>query len=250
MGKKIYFLSDFHLGAPNQTESFKREKILVDFLKSIINDCEELYLVGDLFDFWFEYKHVIPKHFTRFLGILAAFADSGIPIHIFTGNHDLWMKDYLTQELNAKIYHHPIKISYSGKQFYIGHGDGLGPGDAGYKFIKKIFTNPACKWLFRWIHPDLGIGLADWLSKSSRAKTGKKDAIFLGNDKEWLVQYCNEFIKSEQVDFFIFGHRHLPLDIPLNNAKSRYINLGDWIYYFSYATFDGQALQLKYLNKP
>ena len=242
-GKKVYFLSDFHLGAPNDTESRKREDRLVRFLQDARKDAGIIFIVGDIFDFWFEYKTVVPKGFVRILGTLAQLADEGIQLHIFTGNHDLWMQDYLSKELNAKLYFEPQAFTIQNKQFLIGHGDGLGPGDKGYKRLKKIFTNPICQWLFRWLHPDAGIQLANYFSRKSRAKTGNADEIFLGEDKEWLILYAKEQAKTMAVDYFIFGHRHYAIDLRLND-KSRYINLGDWIRLNTYAVFDGTDLQL------
>ena len=242
-GKKVYFLSDFHLGAPNDTESRKREDRLVRFLQNARKDAGIIFIVGDIFDFWFEYKTVVPKGFVRILGTLAQIADEGIQLHIFTGNHDLWMQDYLSKELNAKLYFEPQTFTIQNKQFLIGHGDGLGPGDEGYKRLKKIFTNPICQWLFRWLHPDAGIQLANYFSRKSRAKTGNADELFLGEDKEWLILYTKEKAKTMAVDYFIFGHRHFAIDLKIND-KSRYINLGDWIRLNTYAVFDGTDLQL------
>jgi UDP-2,3-diacylglucosamine hydrolase len=242
-GKKVYFLSDFHLGAPNDTESRKREDRLVRFLQDARKDAGIIFIVGDIFDFWFEYKTVVPKGFVRILGTLAQLADEGIQLHIFTGNHDLWMQDYLSKELNAKLYFEPQAFTIQNKQFLIGHGDGLGPGDKGYKRLKKIFTNPICQWLFRWLHPDAGIQLANYFSRKSRAKTGNADEIFLGEDKEWLILYTKEKAKTMSVDYFIFGHRHYAIDLKIND-KSRYINLGDWIRLNTYVVFDGTDLQL------
>ena len=241
--KKVYFLSDFHLGAPNAVESRKREDRLVRFLQDARKDAGVIFIVGDIFDFWFEYKTVVPKGFVRILGTLAQMADEGIQLHIFTGNHDLWMQDYLSKELNAKLYFEPQQFTIQNKQFLIGHGDGLGPGDEGYKRLKKIFTNPICQWLFRWLHPDAGIQLANYFSRKSRAKTGNADELFLGEDKEWLILYAKEQAKTMAVDYFIFGHRHYAIDLRLND-KSRYINLGDWIRLNTYAVFDGTDLQL------
>jgi len=241
--KKVYFLSDFHLGAPNEVESRKREDRLVHFLQDARKDAGVIFIVGDIFDFWFEYKTVVPKGFVRILGTLAQMADEGIQLHIFTGNHDLWMQDYLSKELNAKLYFEPQQFTIQNKQFLIGHGDGLGPGDNGYKRLKKIFTNPICQWLFRWLHPDAGIQLANYFSRKSRAKTGNADELFLGEDKEWLILYTKEQAKTMAVDYFIFGHRHYAIDLRLNE-KSRYINLGDWIRLNTYAVFDGKDLQL------
>lgn len=244
-GKKVYFLSDFHLGAPDEKASRLRENKLVQFLQAAEKDAAAIFIVGDIFDFWFEYKTVVPKGFLRLLGSLANLSDKGIPIHIFTGNHDLWMQDYFEKELNATIYFEPAHFEFAGKQFYIGHGDGLGPGDKGYKFLKKIFTNALCKWLFRWLHPDLGIPLANYFSGKSRLKTGSTDEVFLGEDKEWLIVYTKEKAKElAQVDYFIFGHRHYAIDFPIN-TNTRYINLGDWIRLNTYGVFDGTTMELK-----
>lgn len=247
-GKKIYFASDFHLGAPDAATSLVREKQLVKWLDEIKNDVYELFLVGDVFDFWFEYKTAVPKGFVRLLGKLAELADAGIPIHYFTGNHDMWVFDYLPKEIGVKIYRNNIERDFNGKQFLIGHGDGLGPGDHGYKFIKKVFANPVCQWLFARLHPNFGIRLANYWSGKSRMHTGNSDEKFLGEDKEWLIIYSKEILQKKHFDYFIFGHRHLPLDIKLSE-NSRYLNLGEWIHYRSYAVFDGQELSLKYFEK-
>jgi UDP-2,3-diacylglucosamine hydrolase len=245
--KKIYFLSDFHLGAPNAAASLIREKKIVQFLSDAQKDAARIFIVGDLFDFWYEYKMVVPKGYVRILGKLAEITDSGIPVHFFVGNHDMWMKDYFQKELNIPVYFEPVPFEFNGKKILIGHGDGLGPGDHGYKTIKKIFRNPVCQWLFGLLPPQIGIGLANYLSRSSRAKTGQSDEKFLGEDKEWLIIYCKEILQKEHFDFFVFGHRHLPIHCNLPD-NSVYINLGDWIKYNSYAVFDGTDIALKYHN--
>jgi len=245
--KKIYFLSDFHLGAPDEKSSLVREKKLVRFFDSIRHDAAQIFIVGDIFDFWYEYKEVVPRGYVRLLGKLAELTDAGIPIHFFVGNHDMWMHDYFQKELNISVYFEPKVFEFNQKIFYIGHGDGLGPGDHGYKFIKKIFRNPLCQWAFGQLHPTWGIGLANYFSRKSRVKTGNSDEIFLGEDKEWLILYCREMLKQKHYDYFIFGHRHFPLDFSLG-ADSRYINLGDWIRNFTYATFDGKDMELKKWN--
>lgn len=249
-GKKIYFASDLHLGAPNYEQSLKREKHFVSWLDEVSKDAQAIYLVGDLFDFWFEYKKAVPKGFVRLLGKLAELSDAGIELRLFTGNHDMWIFDYLPQEIGLKLYREPIEVEFGAHKFYIGHGDGLGPGDHGYKFIKKIFSNPFLQWCFARLHPNFGIALADYFSKSSRAKTGDSDATFLGEENEWLVIYAKEILEKKHFDYFIFGHRHLPLDITLNEQGSRYLNLGDWIQYFTYGVYDGQSLELKEYPKP
>ena len=248
LNKKIYFISDFHLGAPNEAASLIREKKIIQFLEEIKHNALEIFVLGDLFDFWFEYKKVVPKGFVRILGKLAELTDMGIPVYFFVGNHDMWMKDYFQKELNVPVFFEPKAFDLLGKQFLIGHGDGLGPGDHGYKFIKKIFRSKISQFLFGILPPVIGIGLANYFSRKSRAKTGNNDQIFEGEDKEWLVIFCKETLKKHPYQFFIFGHRHLPLDIKLNQ-ESRYINLGDWITYFTYAEFDGNTLELKYYKK-
>ena len=244
-GKKIYFLSDFHLGAPDHKSSLIREKRIVKFLDSVKNEASTIFIVGDLFDFWFEYRTVVPKGHVRILGKLAELSDNGIVIKFFVGNHDMWMRGYFENELNIEVFHHPASFEINGQKFYIGHGDGLGPGDHKYKFLKKIFRNKCSSWLFGFFHPQTGIGLANYFSRKSRASTGKTDEHFLGEDKEWLILHSRSVLEKEHYDYFIYGHRHLPLDLQLNST-SRYINLGDWIKYFSYAVFDGDSLELKY----
>ena len=241
--KKVYFLSDFHLGAPDAKSSRQREKLIVDFLSEIAPSASAIFIVGDLFDFWYEYRQVVPKGYTRILGKLAELTDSGIAIHFFVGNHDMWMHNYFEEELNIPVYFKPREFEFGGKRFLIGHGDGLGPGDHGYKMLKKVFRSPFSQWLFGILPPAIGMGLANYSSRKSRHATGSHDEVFLGEDKEWLIIYCKELLMSKHYDYLIFGHRHLPIDFAIN--KSRYINLGDWIRYFSYAVFDGQQLTLK-----
>lgn len=241
--QKIYFLSDFHLGAPDYEQSLVREKKVVAFLDSIKDSAAMIFIVGDIFDFWYEYKQVVPKGYVRLLGKLAELTDRGVAIHFFVGNHDMWMRGYFEKELNIPVYHHPKVFEWNGKRFYIGHGDGLGPGDHGYKFLKKIFRNPLCQWLFGLLHPTWGIGLANYFSRKSREKTGTSDQQFLGEENEWLIIYCKEMLAKEHFDYLIFGHRHYPIDFKLNE-NSRYINLGDWIRNFTYASFDGTDMQL------
>jgi len=242
--KKIYLASDFHLGTPNYEASLKREKAVVQWLETVRHDAAEIYLVGDIFDFWFEYKSVVPKGFIRLLGKLAEITDSGIPVHVFTGNHDMWMFGYLTHEVGVIMHREPVVINHCGKAYYIGHGDGLGPGDHGYKFIKKVFANPVCQWLFARIHPNAGIAVANFWSRRSRQSGQEKDKIFLGKEKEWLYAYCLETLKSSPgISCFIFGHRHLPLNLEIN-AQCRYINLGDWITHFTYARIDSTGIEL------
>lgn len=243
--KKIYFLSDFHLGAPDHATSLVREKRIVKFLDEIKADASHIFIVGDLFDFWYEYKKVVPKGFVRILGKLAELTDSGIIIKFFVGNHDMWMNGYFEQELGIEVFHEPKEFEFNNKNFFIGHGDGLGPGDHRYKFIKKVFRNKFSQWLFGILHPYSGIGLANYMSRKSRAATGMTDEHFLGEEKEWLIIFSKQMLEKKHFDYFIFGHRHLPLDFKLKD-NSRYINLGDWIKYNSFAVFDGNNTELKY----
>lgn len=244
-GKKIYFASDFHLGAPGDTKSSERERLLCKWLDEIKGDAAEIYLVGDVFDFWFEHKYTIPKGFVRILGKLAELVDSGIKVHFFTGNHDTWMRDYFPNEIGIEVHDEPIERTYNGKNFFIGHGDGLGPGDHKYKLLKKIFRSKTCQWLYARIHPNLSFWIARASSLKSRAATGKADEIFNGKENEWLYVFCQDYLKNHKTDYFVFGHRHLPLELDVD-GKALYINLGDWLRYYTYAVFDGQELKLKY----
>lgn len=246
-GKKIYFSSDNHLGAPTHAESLPREKIFVKWLDSIKHDAEVIFLLGDLFDFWFEYKKVVPKGFVRTLGKLAELRDSGIQIYFFVGNHDLWMGDYFEKELNIPVYHNPKEFIFNNRHFFIGHGDGKGPGDKGYKRMKKVFTNPFFKWLFRWMHPDIGVSVAQHLSVKNKLISGEEDKHFLGEEKEWLAQYAKRKLENQHFDYFIFGHRHLPMEIKVGE-NSTYHNLGDWINHYTYGVFDGENFELKTFN--
>ena len=244
---KIYFASDFHLGAPNHISSLYREEIIVKWLNQVSADATEIILLGDIFDFWFEYKTVIPKGFSRLLGTLASISDKGITLRIFTGNHDLWMKDYFTREFNAIVYKSPVKLDFGNKIFYLAHGDGLGPGDYGYKFINLIFKCRICQWFFRWLHPDIGIPFANFCSKLSRSSESKYANTFL-EEKEWLVFNSRKVLATDgNIDFMIYGHRHFPIIYDLNE-RTKYINLGDIITHFSFAVFDGTNLTLHSIN--
>jgi len=243
---KIYFASDFHLGSFPVDKSDLREKAVVAWLDSIKHDAAELYLVGDVFDFWFEYATVVPKGYIRFLGKLADLADLGIKITLFKGNHDMWMFGYLKKELNARIVDNELELQLNGKSFYIHHGDGLGDGDRSYKLLKKIFRSPLCQWLFARLHPNLGIAIAQKWSKHSRISSNTEEQ-FLGEDREWLIQYAKDILKHKHYDYFIFGHRHLPYDVKISE-NTRIINLGEWINHFTYAIWDGDTLELRKRN--
>jgi len=244
MRNKIYFCSDFHLGLNARETSRQRERLILDWLDWIAPSAEAIYIVGDIFDFWFEYRHVVPKGGIRLMAALARLQEQGIGIHVFTGNHDQWMFGYFQEELGIPVYHDPIEVVLQDKKLFIGHGDGLGPGDRGYKLIKKVFRHPIARQLFAWIPPGMGIPLARSWSGASRKK-GMLENKFMGEQDEWLIQFGEEAAKAHPnaVDYFIFGHRHLPIDWNLSDG-SRYINLGDWLKYQSYAVLEAGELKL------
>lgn len=241
-GKKIYFASDQHFGAPNPAASKVREARFIQWLEEIKTDAQVLFLMGDLFDFWHEWNHVVPKGFVRVLGKLAELKDSGTDIYFFIGNHDLWMKDYFETEIGATVFFEKQYFEISGKKFLLAHGDGLGPGDKGYKRMKKLFTNPTARWAFKWLHPDIAMKVAIYFSQKNKMISGEEDKEFLGEDKEFLILYSKEKLNTEPIDYFIYGHRHLPmvLDLEAGHHSGKYINLGDWISYFTYGVFDSE----------
>ena len=243
---KIYFASDFHLGIPTLKDSHKREKHIVSWLNQIKKDAKSIYLVGDIFDFWFEYKKVIPKGFVRLLGKVAELTDNGIEVHLFVGNHDLWMQDYLEKEVGVKIYHNNITIREGGKEILIGHGDGLGKGDYFYKFLKKIFTSRICQWAFARIHPNLSFSLAHAVRKASRKNNG--GANIINKKEEVLYSYCKRQQSINPIDYYVFGHRHLPLELKIDE-KATYINTGDWLQHYTYAVLNNGKLKLETYNK-
>ena len=246
MKPKTYFASDFHLGVDARLTSVEREKQICRWLDFVSQDAAAIYLVGDIFDYFFEYKTVIPKGFNRLFGKLQELRDGNLPIYFFTGNHDMWMFRYFEEEMGIPIYREPIIREIDGKTFYIGHGDGLGPGDYGYKFIKKVFSNKACQWLYARVHPNVGLPMMRLFSRKSReAQDPSVEAQFLGEEKEWLVLYANKKIEQVNADYFIFGHRHLAIDWQLKNGKSRYLNLGEWVFANTYAVFDGSDISIQ-----
>ena len=247
--KKTFFASDFHLCADARLPSRERERQVVCWLDQVAPEAAEIYLVGDLFEFWFEYRTVVPKGFNRLLGKLAELRDGGLPVTVFTGNHDLWMFGYFEQEFGIPVLRKPLQKEIHGKRFLIGHGDGLGPDDYGYKRMKKVFAHPMSQWLFRWLHPDLGTRLANFSSQKSRAAMPPEERDWLGEEREWLLQYCKRKIdRGVEPDYFIFGHRHLPIDWLLPNGRSRYINLGEWLHFNSYAVFDGKDVEVRFFE--
>lgn len=248
MTKNIYFASDFHLGSPDHTESRIREDRIVRWLTSIENSCSELFLMGDVFDFWFEYRTVVPKGYIRLQGKLATMSDAGIKIYFFKGNHDMWVDDYFTTEMGIQIVSDELVINRGGKSFYLHHGDGLGPGDANYRMLRKIFRNPVCQWLFSVVPPRIGLGIANGWSRKSRKVNTVVEEVFIGNEHEWLAVYSKEVLAKQHYDYFIYGHRHLPMIIDLGN-NSKYYNTGEWFNFNSYVVFDGEELRLEYFEK-
>ena len=250
VSKKTYFISDFHLGVAARVESRVREAQIIRFLDSIAADAAAIYIIGDVFEFWFEYKTAVPKGYVRLFGKLAQLCDAGIPVYHFKGNHDMWEFGYLADELGIVSFAHSVVHQIQGKTFFIAHGDGLGPDDIGYKMLKKVFRNPLCQWLFARLHPNFGITLAQYCSAKSRASQPEAEKNWLGDDKEWLVAYANRKLDSINADFFVFGHRHLPIDFVLKNQKSRYINTGEWLWHNSYAVFDGEKMEVLFFENP
>ncbi|MBL7866014.1 MAG: UDP-2,3-diacylglucosamine diphosphatase [Cyclobacteriaceae bacterium] len=244
-GKKLYFASDFHLGAPNPEASAGREKKVVAWLESIRHDAHAIYLLGDIFDFWFEYRHAIPKGFIRLQGKLAELRDAGIHISFFTGNHDMWMFDYFPKELGIPIHREPVELQVGTHRLLIGHGDGLGPGEPGYKILKRFFNSAICQWLFARIHPNLGMRIANYWSRRSRISNMSREETFKGEEQEFLFVWCREEEKKNHRDYYIFGHRHLVLDLPVG-SNSRYLNIGEWVHLKApYGEYDGQQVVLK-----
>ena len=242
-GQKIYFASDFHLGEPDYATSRQRENKVIAWLERCQGDAAAIFLLGDVFDFWFEYKHVIPKGYTRLFGKLAYLTDSGIPVYFFTGNHDMWLFDYLPAELNIPVFKKPQSVKVNDHHFLIGHGDGLGPGERPYKLLKMFFANPVCQWLFRWLHPNVGFAIANFWSRNSRYRNGVAQP-FVSADKELIFRYCQDVEKEKHHDFYIFGHRHLPLELPINDSTT-YFNVGEWILKPTYGVYDGQKFQVE-----
>lgn len=251
MQGKIYFASDFHFGIPDTESSLEREKKLVRWLEEVRKDAAEIYLMGDLFDFWFEYKTVIPKGFTRFLGKLAEITDSGIPVHLFRGNHDIWAFHYLQKEIGLVLHRDPEIREWNGMRFYLAHGDGLGHGDRGYKFLKKVFEFPFNQWLYRWLHPDLGSAMGLYFSRKSKyahIAREKKDANTNNIPTDRLYEYSRQVLKKDpDIRFFIFGHHHLPIHKKIEETAEFFL-IGDWITHFSYVVFDGKKAVLRYYS--
>jgi len=245
-GKKLFFVSDAHLGLPNYIESLKREKLLIKWLDEIKNDASEIFLLGDIFDFWYEWKRVVPRGFVRLLAKIAELTDSGIPVHLFTGNHDIWVFDYLPHETGVILHTTPFSLEVAGKKIHIAHGDALGPGDYVFKFLKKLFTNKLLQWFFSRFHPNFAIGLAYAWSRTNR--WAHPIPQFLGDDKEWLVHYSKEVLRKYDFDFFVYGHRHVAIKKNITEKSTIILN-GDWLQQFTFSVFDGVDFELKYFNR-
>lgn len=247
---KLYFASDFHLGIPDYENSLKREKMLVDWLDQASEDATEIFLMGDVFDFWFEYKHVIPKGYIRLLGKIAEITDSGIPVHLFKGNHDIWAFSYLNRELNVQLHRNAVVREFDGKKLFLAHGDGLGPGDKGYKLLKKVFEFKPNQFLFRWLHPDIGTRMGLYWSRRSRlaniSKHGKHQVETRDPQKEMLFKYAEYKANlNPDIDYFIFGHRHVPIQLNVSE-NAQVVILGDWVTHFSYGVFEDGKMRLEH----
>ncbi|MDR1737950.1 MAG: UDP-2,3-diacylglucosamine diphosphatase [Candidatus Symbiothrix sp.] len=245
MRNKVYFASDLHLGSPVLENRKITEQRFVSWLDTIRNDAKALYLLGDIFDFWFEYKKVVPRGFVRFLGKIAELHDEGVEIHFFTGNHDIWMFNYFEREIGVIVHREALITDIDGKRFYLAHGDGMGDDSRSFQLLRAIFRNRLCQTLFSWFPPTWGVSLAHRWANHNRRKDLQYPAEYLGEDREHLVIYAKRYLQTHpDTDFLIFGHRHILLDLMLNN-RSRILILGDWMQHFSYAVFDGNTLSLE-----
>ena len=247
----VYFASDLHLGVDARLPSRERERLFVRWLdEAVAPDADALYLLGDVFEFWFEYRRVVPRGFARLLGKLAELRDGGLRVEYFTGNHDLWMGNYFEEELGIPLHRRPRVETIDDLRFFIGHGDGLGPGDEGYKRMKRVFTNPAAQWAYARLHPNFAMALAEGVSGFSRKHTSIEEAGWLGPEREWLVRYAERKLSQEpELDYFVFGHRHLPIEWILSDGRARYVNTGDWLRHQSYGRWDGKELKLRFFGR-
>jgi UDP-2,3-diacylglucosamine hydrolase len=243
---KIYFASDFHLGLPTGSSPLERERKVVSWLNSVVHDAEEIYLLGDIFDFWWEYKLVVPRGFTRFLGTLSSITDKGIPVHFFTGNHDMWVGDYLSDECGLTIHKSPLTATFNGRKFHLAHGEGLGSKSIGYKILLSIFRNKPLQAMYSALHPSIGVGIGLKWSLNSRLGKGIK-VEFLGEDREDLIRYAKTILETEKIEYFIFGHRHLAMS-HIVHPGIEILFLGDWIANGSYAVWDGETLAFNMLE--
>ena len=246
---KIYFVSDAHLGADAAIPSREREKMLVEWLGQVQPNAGAIYFLGDLFDHWFEYNHVIPRGFSHFIGKLSELRSEGIDLYFFTGNHDMWMFGFFEKELDIPVYRKPRLLDIRGKRFFLIHGDGLPTDHWSNRWMKWVFAHPLLQWTFARLHPNFAIGLMKYLSRKSRLSHEKYDRHFRA-DREHMIDYAQEISRNDDsIDFILMGHRHLPIDLVLENGRTRYINLGDWIHHFSFAVFDGYDLKIQFHGK-
>ena len=245
MGKNVYFLSDAHLGSLAIPHGRTQERRLVRFLDSIKEKASAVYLLGDMFDFWNEYRYVVPKGYSRFLGKLSELTDNGVEVHFFAGNHDLWTYGYLEEECGVIVHKAPVTTEIYGKAFFLEHGDGLGDPDNKFKILRKLFHNRTCQRLLNFVHPRWGMALGlNWAKHSRLKRADGKEVPFMGEDKEFLVRFARDYKRSHpNIDYFLFGHRHIELDLPIDKS-TRMLILGDWIWQFTYAVFDGEHLFL------
>ncbi len=243
--QRATFISDVHLGIQNPDTEKSKQRDLIRIIEQAGSDTDALFLVGDIFDYWFEYREVVPKGYTRLFGALAELTDSGFPVTYFSGNHDFWLGRYFTDELGITTRYQPLRTEIGGKLFEIAHGDGLGPGDTGYKALKWLLTRRWSQWMYLKLHPDWGIGLARWASGTSRHYT--TDEIDYG-EKERLIQYARSLASETGYDYFVCGHRHIPKLLPLSPSESLYVNLGEWLHHRSYGVFTGTHIELRLAN--
>ena len=237
MNKRYFFISDQHLGLQSKEIEDKKERLLVEFLKYAEDNCDELFILGDLFDYWFEYKRVYQKGYFRTLTALQDVAEKGIQIHYFIGNHDFLHQDFFTSEFGIIMHENPITITLNNKKFYIGHGDGLVKNDVGYRILKTVLRNKFVQKLYSLLHPDLGIAIASKTSKSSREYTKKKDYGEIDGMQSAAIQKIDE-----GYDYVIFGHTHERSIKKINGGT--YINLGSWIDAPCYGKFDYEKYEV------
>ena len=242
----VYFISDAHLGSRALTSMRTRERRLVSFLDAVKDKASAIYMLGDMFDFWFEYRNVIPKGYTHFLGKLSELTDRGVEIHFFIGNHDIWCKDYLTEECGVIMHYEPMTVDIEGKLFYLAHGDGLGDTDWKFRMLRGMFHNPILQWLFAGIHPRWSVHFGLEWAKHSRLKHERDGAPrYMGEQSEPLVAYSKEYLMHHpEINYFIYGHRHIELNLMLSR-DTRLLILGEWTDLFTYAVFDGNTLRLE-----
>lgn len=238
----IYFISDFHLGLGERSADKKREQMLLQFLEQIQHRCERLFILGDLFDYWFEYSTVIPKLHIRTLAAFARYADAGIPVDYVIGNHDFGHHTFFQQELGIRIHYHDLPVELYGKKFYLAHGDGKALNDTGYLILRAILRHKLSLWLWKWLHPDIGVGLAASVSRKSRVYTSEKK---YGDEENGLEIFAKSMI-ARGYDYVLMGHLHQPLvkSFTAGGCEGMYLNTGDWLVHNTFAQFDGTTLHL------